>query len=220
MDLFGLIKNGTITFPKLLFQHYKELGLTDIQFLIVLHLLLFHEEGKHFPSIQEIEGRMGLSSTQIMREIQMLIQGRFLELQQDVDHWGKMTEFYDLNPLFHRVVDLLDPKESKNKGLDRKVDSNLFTVFEQEFGRPLSPREIEYLNQWVDQDKYKTNMIIAALNESKIVGKLSFRYIDRILLEWSNKKIESVEEAKIYALQFRNKQFELKEQKRSLLNNK
>ncbi len=220
MDLFGLIKNGTITFPKLFFQHYKSLGLTDTQFLLTLHLLLFQEEGKSFPSIQEIEERMGLSSTQIMKEMQALISGRFMELQQDVDKWGKMSEYYDLDPLYRQLVELLDPKAQHSKGLEASTDGNLFILFEREFGRPLSPMEIEYFTQWIDHDKYKMNMIIAALQESKISGKLSVKYIDRILLEWSTKSLDTVDEARAYALQFRNKQFQRMEQKRNLIASK
>lgn len=217
LDIFSLVKNGTITFPKLLFHHYKTLGLTDTQFLLALHLMLFHEEGKSFPSIQEIEKRMGLTSTQIMKEMQALITGRFLELQQEVDQWGKMSESYDLDPLYHQLLQHLDLTEQKNKGLEATIDSNLFSQIEQEFGRPLSPVEIEYVTQWIDQDKYKTNMILAALHESKVVGKINIKYIDRILLEWSSKNIQTVDDARAYALQFRNKQFQRMEQKRNLI---
>ncbi len=214
MNVIDLIRNGTVTIPRLLFQHYKSLGLTDIQFALILHLFLFKEEGKSFPSIQEIEERMNLTSTQIMKEMQALIAAQFIDLQQDVDQWGKMAECYDLDPLFQQLISFVKLPQAKTKKKEVIIDANLFRVFEQEFGRLLSPREIEYLNQWVDQDDYKMELILAALDESKVVGKLNIRYIDRILLEWSNKNIETVEEARAFALQFRDKQLEQMEQRR------
>lgn len=213
MDIFGLIKTGTISFPRLLFHHYKSLGISDQQFLLILHLILFQEEGKKFPSITEIEERIGLTSTQIVKEMQGLLTKKLIELQQDVDQWGKMSEYYDLDPLFQKLVEIVEPN---NQNREILVDPNLFSLFEREFGRPLSPREIEYLVQWLDQDQYQLDFIIAALNESKIVGKLNIRYIDRILLEWSQKQLNTVEEARAYSLQFRNKQFEQQQKKHHL----
>lgn len=215
MHVLDLIKNGTVTIPKLFVQHYKALGLTDTQFVLLLHLYAFSEEGKPFPSIQDLEERMDLKSSQIMKEMQTLVAAQFIELQQDVDPWGKMTEYYNLEPLFQKLVSFVKLPAANERKIDITLDAKLFQVFEQQFGRLLSPREIEYLNQWLDQDNYSKEIILAALDESKIVGKLNFRYIDRILLEWSNKGIHTVEEARTYALQFRDKQLEQMEQKRA-----
>lgn len=60
----------------------------------------------------------------------------------------------------------------------------LFRVLEDTFARPLSPYEIETLNQWIDVDKHDTAIIQAALDEANSLNKLSFKYIDRILLNW------------------------------------
>lgn len=211
MDLIDVIKNGTITFPKLLFQHYKTLGMNDAQILLVLHLLVFQDEGKMFPTIQELENRMSLSQSQIMKELQALVASGYLQLQQDVDHWGRMTEYYDLTPLYKRLTEFVTITERKKREVS-EVDENIFLIFEQEFGRPLSPIEIDYINQWIDQDGYPLPLIAQSLNEAKVVGKLSFRYIDRILLEWSNQGIKTVEEAQQYSMRFRTKQFEKMEQ--------
>lgn len=80
---------------------------------------------------------------------------------------------------------------------------SLFAVFEREFGRPLSPMEVETIGGWLDQDKYAEELILFALKESVFAGKLSFRYMDRILLEWSRNRVRSVEEARAHAQRFR-----------------
>ena len=66
----------------------------------------------------------------------------------------------------------------------KQLQVNLYTVFEKEFGRPLSPFECETLGMWEDQDQHHPNLIQAALREAVMSGKLNFRYIDRILFEW------------------------------------
>ncbi|MBP3964519.1 DnaD domain protein [Paenibacillus lignilyticus] len=81
--------------------------------------------------------------------------------------------------------------------------SDLFSVFEQEFGRPLSPMECETISAWVDQDRYPDELIRFALKEAVFAGKLHFRYIDRILIEWSRNRVTNTDEAKAHTQKFR-----------------
>ncbi|MFP3380823.1 DnaD domain protein, partial [Bacillus sp. SIMBA_069] len=54
-----------------------------------------------------------------------------------------------------------------------------------------------------EQDGYQEELILTALREAATVGKLHIRYIDRILLEWQKQQITSVEQARLYSLNFR-----------------
>lgn len=80
--------------------------------------------------------------------------------------------------------------------------SSLFSVFEQELGRLLSPYECEIIIGWLDQDRYSEEIILFALKEAVFAGKLSLRYIDRILVEWSRNRVTTVEEARAQAGKF------------------
>jgi DNA replication protein len=80
---------------------------------------------------------------------------------------------------------------------------DLFTVFESEFARPLSPMEYETIVGWLDQDRYSDSLIMTALKEAVFAGKVHFRYIDRILMEWQRNRITTPEEAKAYTERFR-----------------
>lgn len=81
--------------------------------------------------------------------------------------------------------------------------SDIYTTFEKEFGRPLSPMECEMITGWLDQDRYSESLIRAALKEAVFAGKLHFRYIDRILIEWSRNRIQTVDQAREFSRQFR-----------------
>lgn len=83
-------------------------------------------------------------------------------------------------------------------------ERNLFSIFEKEFGRPLSPMELETISGWVDQDRYPDELILMALKEAVFAGKVHFRYIDRILLEWSRNRVRTAQDAKAYTQKFRN----------------
>jgi len=52
----------------------------------------------------------------------------------------------------------------------------------------------------------KPALIKAALRESVLMGKLNFKYIDRILREWKKKGIHSVEQARAESKNFHHKQ--------------
>src|SRR5699024_11453865 len=79
---------------------------------------------------------------------------------------------------------------------EENEEGTIFILFEQEFGRPLSPFEIETISVWLDEDKMKPSLIKAALREAVLMSKLNFKYIDRILREWKRKDIRSVEQAR------------------------
>lgn len=63
------------------------------------------------------------------------------------------------------------------------------------FSRPLSPYEIETLNQWIDVDQHDYTLIRAALDEAYSHDKLSFKYVDGILLNWKKNNVTTLEES-------------------------
>lgn len=68
------------------------------------------------------------------------------------------------------------------KRVQEEENVGLYVMFEQEFGRPLSPMEIQYLNQW--QDEHDESLIKQALREAIISNVRNVRYIDKILFNW------------------------------------
>jgi len=97
-------------------------------------------------------------------------------------------------------------RKQEKEILDQKEETDLYTTFEREFGRPLSPFECESLAMWMDDDHHDPIIIKAALREAVISGKLNFRYIDRILFEWKKNGIKTIEQAKSYGRKFRQHQ--------------
>ncbi|MEC1232721.1 DnaD domain-containing protein, partial [Bacillus paralicheniformis] len=107
--------------------------------------------------------------------------------------WGKLFEHLEMA----EQKQLAEQNEGEQK--------NLYTVFEEEFARPLSPLECETLSIWLDQDHHDAQLIKQALKEAVISGKLNFRYIDRILFEWKKNGVSTVEQAANYSQRFRRK---------------
>lgn len=68
---------------------------------------------------------------------------------------------------------------------------DLYQIFEQETGKPLSPMQIEELKYMLDD--YKPDLILEALREAASQGKANFAYIQAILKRWRQDNLMTVE---------------------------
>ena len=79
-------------------------------------------------------------------------------------------------------------KEVKNT---EKQD--IFSIFEQEFGRTLSPMECELINAWINSG-INEELVIGALKEATYNGVNNLRYIDKIIYEWGKKGFKTMDD--------------------------
>lgn len=201
------LSQGSIAIPKLLLHHYKHLGLSEAEFVLLLHMHSFMEEGIVFPTPAELAEKMTVTPSECMEMLRKLLQKGFISIEENVDEQEIRSEKYSLQPLWEKLVHYLYAellKEEKRE--QQEEEQSLYTVFEQEFGRPLSPFECETLAMWIDQDGHSPLLIKAALREAVLSGKLNFRYIDRILFEWKKNGIRTIEQAQNYGKRFRKYQ--------------
>ena len=195
-----------VTVPQLFFQLYKELNVADDEAIIILHLLSYFEEGIEFPTPQDLANRTSFMPNDISMKMQRLMQKGLLEMTQGIDANGKISEKFSLFPLWERTMQLLDQKaQMQTDSVTKNEEGEIFSLFEQEFGRLLSPMELETIGMWLDNDGHSPAIIKAALKEAVVAGKVSLRYIDRILFEWKKKNITSVKQIEQHAEQFRTR---------------
>lgn len=197
-------EQGNVSIPQLFFQFYKELTVADDEAVIIMQLLSFEAQGVDFPTPNDLAQRTHFSVNQITLMLQRLMQKGLLEITQGVDTSGKLSEKYSLYLLWSRLLDLQEAKLTKQAEVTVELnESAIFGQFEQEFGRLLSPIEIETIGMWLDQDGHTPDIIRAALKEAVLAGKLSMRYVDRILFEWKKKNITSLQQVEKHSEQFR-----------------
>lgn len=235
------LRLGTVAVPGLLLRTYARLGLSEIEAMLLIHLMYFAaHERTSFPTPEQLAERMSTTPDRVLSAIERFVREGFVSIEDEVDDaTGVRSERYDFAPLFARLAacwteeaeggrsdtdaafletaaasagratggsvapaaaapSVRAPRET---AASRRKD--LFTVFESEFARPLSPMEYETIVGWLDQDKYSDSLIMTALKEAVFAGKVHFRYIDRILMEWQRNRITTPEEAKAYTERFR-----------------
>ncbi|TYR79941.1 DnaD domain-containing protein [Priestia megaterium] len=206
-NLIEWFEQGSISIPKLLFNHYNELGLNEIEFMTLMHIYVSVESGELFPTPNDLSGKMSISSTACMETLRSLIQRGFLIIEQNNESPSLISERYSLKPLWEKLVyQLLQETRNEAEQEQKEEEVNLYSIFEQEFGRPLSPFECETLAMWIDQDHHDPIIIKTALRESVMSGKLNFRYIDRILFEWKKNGIKTIDQARAHSQKFRQHQ--------------
>lgn len=131
----------------------------------------------------------------------------YLSLEKHWNEEGILYEFYTLEPLWIKLLQFTQKQElGEQEQQLQEQEGHLYRKFEQEFCRPLSPIEAETLSMWIDQDQHSLELILAALREAVVSGKLNFRYIDRILFEWKRNGVKTVAQAKIHGEKFRKYQ--------------
>ncbi|WP_404403456.1 DnaD domain protein [Jeotgalibacillus malaysiensis] len=196
------IKEGYTAIPVMLLKYYKKLNLTETESMLLIQLHSFIDKGNHFPTPDEIAERMTLTSSECLKIIQKLIKKNLLEINNSEEEIK--TEHYSLEPLWNCILNIAGQEQfQETVEQTMAMQTDLYTMFEREFGRPLSPLECETLAMWIDQDDHSPEIVKSALREAVISEKLNFRYIDRILFEWKKKGIKSPEDAKKQGEQFR-----------------
>ncbi|GJM80745.1 MAG: DnaD domain-containing protein [Paenibacillus sp.] len=210
---FGM-EAGTVNVPFPLLAHYRKLRLSDTEAMLLIQLLAFKQaERNDFPSIGQLESRMDMAPGTLAPVIRGLLKEGWISIDEAVDEaTGIRSEHYNLSGMYERLGEWLaaqQPAASGRQTADlasearEEQERNLFVVFEKEFARPLSPMECETISGWVDQDRYPEELIRLALKEAVFAGKIHFRYIDRILLEWSRNRVRTAEDVKAYTQRFR-----------------
>ncbi|MCM3566820.1 DnaD domain-containing protein [Neobacillus mesonae] len=209
-NVLAWLEEGNITIPSLLFSEYRNLNLNETELVLLLNILTFLEKGNYFPTPEELSERMTITTAECNATLRSLLQRGFLEIIDHTSNEGIRFEKYSIKPLWERLIDqfLMIHQNSTRENTKKTDETDLYTCFEKEFGRPLSPFECESLAMWMDDDHHDPVIIKAALREAVMSGKMNFRYIDRILFEWKKNGIKTIEQAKNQGQKFRQKQMQ------------
>jgi len=192
-----------IQIPTKLLSTYKSFGLNEQDVMIILQIHRFAQESNEFPTPAQIASHLTINEEECANILRKLIQKGLLAIDELENNQNQFSEAYSLNPLWEKLFQ--DNTEDAEES-DEQLIGNTFVLFEQEFGRPITPFEIETINTWLDIDEIAPELIKAGLRESVLMGKLNFTYIDRILRDWKKKGIRTVDQARKSSRNFRDRQ--------------
>lgn len=82
--------------------------------------------------------------------------------------------------------------------------------------RNLTPYDEEYILKWVETYHYKMDIIEIALKKSTSKNTISFEYIDKLLSDWHEKDLNTVDEVNTYLDSLKTKNKKINEVKKAL----
>ena len=186
-SIYELINNENyLTVSMYVLRYAKKVGL-DADSIILLIYLINGKNGTVF-DYKKIMEDIAFSEENILTAISNLKDKKILSIEMKKNEFGILEEIINIDSFYDLIfMDLINQKDKD------EVENSLFTIFEKEFGRTLSPMEVDIISSWRDSN-IKDELILAALKESIFNGVNNLRYIDKILYEWNKKGIKDVSE--------------------------
>lgn len=148
-----------------------ELTLEETMLIICIDYL---NEFKPVVDIPTLSKKMKIDKQRVDHLLNDLMNKNYLKMEM-IDR--KMI--YNLEGVFQST--------NNGKPCDHNVYKNLFILYEQEFARPLSQKETQMLSEWISL--YELKLIEYALREAITYNSLNMNYIDKILINWKEKKV-------------------------------
>ena len=188
-----IIQNRDIVIPRLLFMNYKNIGLTEQELILVIYIMNTSE----IFNPKQISNDLNITLNNVMELMEDLTSKSIIRLE--LKKIGNIrNEYINLDGLYEKLTFKILNKEEPEK------QSNIYSIFEEEFGRTISAMEIEIINAWIDNGTSEETILLA-LKEATYNGVSNLRYIDRIISEWSKKGIKTQEDVEKSRMNFRQK---------------
>ncbi len=199
--VINLLKENTMQIPKLLLLNYKKFGCNEKDLIVLIYI--YNEKDISF-NPKRISDALNITLPEVLEAIDHLSSSGLLMIQ--LKKIGSIREEQiTLDGLYEKMAYLVlneDEKEYKTK--------TIYDLFEQEFGRTLSPMEYEIIGGWRDAG-FEQDVIVLALKEATYNGVSNLRYIDKILYEWKKKGIHTKEDLEKDRASYQTKKIEKKE---------
>ena len=153
------------------------IDITLDEFLLVLYFINISS----LLNTEDIKEKLGFDEEKIFNTFTSLINKKYIEMIVTNNN-GEVIEQIKLDPLYDRLA--------LNKKTETIKDTDIFAMFESELGRTLSSFEYEMINKWIEKG-VQEDTIKNALKEAVLNGVRNFKYIDKIIYEWSKNGVKN-----------------------------
>ena len=176
-QIIDLIKSKPIIIPRILLNNYKLLNITEEELIIIMVIMSYGDRVLYNP--EEFAKEINTSKQNVMKIISNLCNKNILTIDMEKKN-NKAYEYISFDLLYEKLANTVCHVEEK------EIDTSIFTIFENELGRTLSPMEYEKIKEWITSGNSE-ELIVNALKEAVMNGVNNFNYIDRILDSWRKK---------------------------------
>ena len=172
-----MVVNNHLIIPNYFIRYYKKFNLENNELLMLIYLLNCNE--KLILDNKKISKDLYLEENEVLNIISSLIEKNYISIEMSKNN-GIIEEYISLDLFYEKINSYLIENDKKDNS------SDIYSKFEKEFGRTLSPVEYKTISKWIESN-IPLELIEAALKEAILSGVNSIRYIDKILFEWNKK---------------------------------
>ena len=184
--IISLMTERPVIIPRMIFNNYKRLNITEEELVIFIFIIDLGNKIRYNPDI--FVNELKIEKFKVMELINSLYEKKLINIVVEKNEFNKTEEYILLDLLYNKILNLF--KETKDTNVD---NTDIFSIFESEFGRTLSPMEYEIIKGWVSET-FSYDLIVEALKEAVYNQVTNLNYIDKILYEWKKKGIKTKED--------------------------
>lgn len=187
MNINDLIKvNDSFIIPNYIVKNYEKIGLEGLDFIMLIYFI--NQRNNITFDVNKIALDLNIDSSKVLEIINSLNEKNYISIEMKKNN-GVIEEYISLDLFYNKISSMLMENVSSEK------ETDLYSIFEKEFGRTLSPTEFSSINNWIENG-ISEELIKEALKEAILSGVHNIRYIDTILFNWTKKGYKKPEDVK------------------------
>ena len=168
--------NDSVIVPGVVIKNIDKLNLNIDELKLMIYFI--NQKDNITLDITKISKDLNIEGAKLFDLINSLNEKNYISIETKKNN-GIFEEFISTELFYNKLSSLLLDHEKE------KSDSNIYSVFEREFGRQLSPIECEIIDKWVENG-ISEELIKEALKEAILSNVKQIRYIDKILSNWTS----------------------------------
>ena len=186
-----LLRDKMFFIPSSVFRNMGKLGITGDEVLVLIFIINMGPRVLYDPEM--ISKGTGINRIRVLEVINGLISKGILAIVVKKNGSSKkMEEFISTDLFYEKMRGVLLGGTNRANG-KREEQTDLFSMFEKEFGRTLSSMEYEIIRGLVSDDM-PSDLVREALREATYNGVSNLRYIEKIILDWKKRGYKSVKD--------------------------
>ena len=178
--------NGNIIIPEYLLKYRSELNLEMDEFILLVYLI--NQKDLVAFDVNDLSSKLYIESNRVLELISSLNEKNYISIEMKKTN-GVIEEYISTDLFYNKIESMVISTK------DEESSNDIYSLFESEFGRTLSPTETEIISNWIESD-IPEELIKEALKEAVLSGVHNMRYIDKILFEWTKKGYKEVSDIK------------------------
>ena len=186
--LIDLLREGNFVIPIYLFKLRDKFDLEFEDFIFLVYLTNIGSRFSFDP--MKIANNLGYSLNDVMIKLDRLTKKNLLSVEIIKNEKGVMEEYISLEYFYSKISNLVVDEINSSDNSSKTI--NIYEIIEEEFGRPLSPMELEIIKAWLSSN-ISEEVIVEAVREASLNGVYNMSYIDKILFEWGKKGLKTKE---------------------------